>query len=124
MWTEKYRPGNLKELIGQELAFRRLEDFVKNFKRQEKKAALLYSHSGSGKNSLVYAVAKELGYELIEFNASQLRDKDKIKSMLGPATQQHSLFGKGNIIFIDEADAFTGIDRGGLAAIMTLIDKT
>lgn len=124
MWTEKYRPKTLKELAGQELAYRRLEDFIKNFSRQEKNAALLYSSSGSGKNSLVYVLAKDLGLEVIEFNASQLRDKEKIKSVLGPATQQQSLFGKGKIIFVDEADAFAGIDRGGLAAIMALLENT
>ncbi|HIH18025.1 MAG TPA: replication factor C large subunit [Nanoarchaeota archaeon] len=124
MWTEKYRPKNLKELAGQELAYRRLEDFVKNFSKQDKLAALLYSSSGSGKNSLVYVLAKELGLEVLEFNASQLRDKEKIKGILAPATQQQSLFGKGKIIFVDEADAFTGIDRGGLATIMALCEKT
>ena len=114
----------MKELAGQELVYRKLEDFVKNFSKQEKKAALLYAPSGSGKNSLVYVLGRELGLEVIEFNASQLRDKEKIKGILAPATQQHSLFGKGKIIFVDEADAFSGIDRGGLATILLLLENT
>ena len=124
MWTEKYRPKGLKELAGQELVYRKLEDFVKNFSRQDKKAALLYAPSGTGKNSLVYLLARDLGLEVLEFNASQLRDKEKIKGILAPATQQHSLFGKGKIIFVDEADAFAGIDRGGLASILLLLENS
>lgn len=124
MWAEKYRPKSLGEVIAQELAVKLLEDFIRNFKNQEKKAALIYSPSGTGKNSIVYTIAKEVDYGVIEFNASKLRDKEGIKSLLAPATQQQSLFGKGNIIFIDEADAFTGLDRGGLAAIISLIEGT
>lgn len=124
MWAEKYRPETLREVVAQELAAKLLEEFIKDFKKQDRKAVLIYSPCGTGKNSLVYTLAKELDCEIIEFNASKLRDKDSIKTILKPATQQHSLFGKGNIIFIDEADAFTGLDRGGLAAVISLLEET
>ncbi|OYT40975.1 hypothetical protein B6U80_02190 [Candidatus Pacearchaeota archaeon ex4484_26] len=124
MWAEKYRPKSEKELEGQELAVLALKNFLKNFKKQDKKAVLVYGPSGCGKNSLVNALAKELNYDVIEFNASQLRDAKEIKEILKPATQQQSLFGKGSIIFIDEAEAFTWLDRGGLSAMVSLLTET
>jgi len=124
MWAEKYRPETLKEVVAQELAGKLLLDFVVNFKKQDKKAAIIYSAVGTGKNSLVYALAKELDYEIVEFNASKLRDKESIKGLLSPASQQQNLFGKGTIIFVDEAESFTWLDRGGLSAIIPLLEKT
>ncbi|MBU2496520.1 MAG: AAA family ATPase, partial [Nanoarchaeota archaeon] len=129
MWAEKHRPKCIKEIQGQELAFLKLNDFIKNFNTKRntktgKNAVLLYGPSGTGKNSLIYIVAKELDYDVIEFNASKLRDSKIIKGILKPATQQKSLFGKGSIIFIDEAEAFTWFDRGGLSAIISLIEET
>lgn len=124
MWAEYYRPCTSRELVGQELALANLKAFVKSFKSESKRAVLIYGPSGCGKNSLVKIVAAELGYDVLEFNASQFRDAHIIKEILKPATQQQSLFGKGNIILIDEAESFTKLDRGGLAGIIALLQET
>lgn len=124
MWAEKYRPNSTREIVGQEIALAMLKKFVVNFEKQSKKAVLLYGPPGVGKNSLVYVLAKELGYNVVEFNASHFRDSSKIKEVLKPVLQQRSLFSKGNIIFIDEAEAFSYLDRGGLNAIIKLINES
>ncbi|MDP3766285.1 MAG: replication factor C large subunit, partial [Nanoarchaeota archaeon] len=124
-FTIKYQPKKTSEIIGQDEALRKLRDFVVNFKRQKKKAALLYGPSGVGKTISAHALASELNLEILEVNASDIRNAEQIKSLVGAAAGQQSLFFRGKIILLDEVDGLSGHeDRGGLQAITDLIEKT
>jgi len=46
------------------------------------------------------------------------------EEVLRPSVEQRSLFKKGKIILMDEADGITGSDRGGLPELIALIAKT
>lgn len=122
-WTEKYRPKDSEGVLGQNLALDKVKLFLKMFPKN--KAVILHGPPGTGKTSLAYALASEKDLEVIELNASDFRNKEKIESIVGPAAQQMSLFGNGKIILIDEVDGISAMkDRGGLAELLTLIDKT
>lgn len=125
LWTEKYKPTTLKEMGAQLSAVNSLHRFVANYGRQKKRAALIVGPTGSGKSCAVYALANELGYEIVEINASDLRNKDAIGRIVGGAVQQRSLFHKGKIVLVDEIDGLAGNqDRGGIGALSEFIDKT
>ncbi|MEK0337652.1 MAG: AAA family ATPase, partial [Nitrosopumilus sp.] len=124
-FTIKYQPKKTNEIIGQDTAIKNLKNFVVNFKRQKKNAALLYGPSGVGKTISVHALANELNLEILEVNASDLRNAEQINSLVGSAVAQMSLFSKGKIILVDEIDGLSGMkDRGGLLAITKLIEKS
>ena len=124
-FTIKYQPRKTNEIIGQDTAIRKLKDFVINFKKQRKNAALIYGPSGVGKTISVHALANDLDLEILEVNASDVRNADQINSMIGSAVSQMSLFSKGKIILVDEVDGLSGMkDRGGLLAIIKLIEKS
>jgi len=124
-WTEQYRPRDLREVYGQDDAVAKLRSFVAYFERQRKKAALLYGPSGSGKTALAYAFALELGYEIVDLNASDFRNKEQVNRIIGQAIKQQSLFARGKLILIDEIDGLSGTkDRGGVAALLKLIGTT
>jgi len=72
-WTIKYRPKKISDVVDQEQAKQRILEWLKKWPNVEKRALLLYGPPGVGKSSLVEAVANELGYELIELNASDSR---------------------------------------------------
>jgi replication factor C large subunit len=119
-WTRKYLPKQLSDIEGHANALQELKKFVTDFKKG--KALLLYGSSGGGKTSSVYALAYDLGYEIVEINASDTRNAASIDSLLGNATKQASLFAKSKLILVDEIDGITGReDRGGAQSIVKLI---
>ncbi len=122
--TIKYAPKNSQQIFGQQLPLSQLKDFILNHKKQKHKAALIYGPIGIGKTSSVYALAKELNYDLLELNSSDLRDEESMKSFLGAALGQQSLFFTPKIILIDEIDNISGReDRGCIPALVQAIEK-
>jgi replication factor C large subunit len=102
-----------------------LEKFVRNFAKQKKKAMLLYGPSGTGKSCSVHALAKDLNWEIIEVNASDVRNEEQINEKLGNALKQRSLFYSSKLILVDEIDGVSGTDdRGGVPALVDLIVKS
>jgi len=120
--TEKYRARTFSEIKGQDLAISETINFYKKFPMQ--KALILNGPVGTGKTCLALALANEFNLELFELNASDLRNRIKLEEILKPSTQQQSLFKKGKLILMDEADGITANDRGGLPELIALIEKT
>ncbi|MDD4563628.1 MAG: replication factor C large subunit [Candidatus Nanoarchaeia archaeon] len=122
-WTEKYRARFFSDIKGQDIAIQKTKDFLKNFPK--KKSLILHGPCGIGKTSLVHATSNETDSELLELNASDLRDKKKIAEIIGNSVQQKSLFKKSKIILIDEVDGIsTTKDKGGLTELLGLIEKS
>ncbi len=121
-WCEKYRAHCFNDIRGQELAIDKIKSFLRNF--PAKKAVIIHGAPGTGKTSLAYAIAAEHDSEILELNASDLRNKEKIFQIIGPASQQRSLFKKSKIILIDEVDGISIKDRGGLTELLALIEKS
>jgi len=119
---EKYRAKSFSEIKGQDLVIQEVINFYKKF--PIKKALILNGPPGTGKTCLALALANEFNLELFELNASDLRNRIKLEEILKPSTQQQSLFKKGKLILMDEADGITASDRGGLPELLALIDKT
>jgi len=123
--THKYAPKTSKEIFGQDENLIKLRNFIINFRSEKKNSALIYGPSGTGKTCSLYAIANELGLEIIEVNASDFRNSDQINQKVGNAIKQQSLFSKGKIILVDEVDGLSGHqDRGGIQAITKLIEDS
>ncbi|MDD5650876.1 MAG: replication factor C large subunit [Candidatus Nanoarchaeia archaeon] len=116
--VDKYKPKSVKEILGHDLA-------IAQIKENLKKPILLHGSPGTGKTSVVHALASDLSYEIIEVNASDFRTKDDIDNIVGNSIKQQSLFKKGKIILVDELDGISGReDRGGLQALLILIQES
>ncbi len=119
-WTERFRPKLPNAIIGNREQVNSLKKFI-----LEKKPTLIHGPAGTGKTSSVYALANELDYELLEINASDQRNKDKIIEIIGSSAKQMSLFNKGKIILIDEVDGMAGNeDRGGISTLISLLNES
>lgn len=121
LWAYKYKP----ELEQIPHDTKQLYDFATNYAKQKKKALLLHGPTGTGKTAAVHALAKRLGFELIEVNASDHRNAEEINLKVGNAIKQYSLFSAGKIILVDELDGIAGTeDRGGVSALAALIAES
>ncbi len=125
LFTHKYTPKNSHQVFGQDKAIAELRDFIVNYKNKKYKAALLHGPIGNGKTSSVYALARELDYDLLEINSSDLRNEASMKEFLGSSLGQYSLFFRPKIILVDEIDNISGRDdRGCLPALLKEISRS
>ncbi|KRX07665.1 P-loop containing nucleoside triphosphate hydrolase [Pseudocohnilembus persalinus] len=162
LWTTYHAPKNIDECVGNKDKIKKLliwlrdwEDVVikKTMKKEvptanfwaaggggfptvsnpNKPAALISGPPGIGKTTCVRIIAKQLGYELIETNASDIRNKNGVKGMLGDLISNQTIgFGiyktiknsPKTLILMDEVDGMSGGDRGGNQELMKLIDTT
>lgn len=124
-WAEKYRPEKFSEIIGQFEAVEKVKSFITNFPKTNKKALIFHGPPGTGKTALAHVAAKETNSEIFELNASDFRNKNKLKEILRPALEQKSLTSEKKIILVDEVDGVsTYSDWGGITELIRLIEQT
>ena len=122
MWSEKYRPKNLLDLIGNEEAKVSIVEWFGKWVKGTK-PVLLVGPPGTGKTTLATLCAKQFGYDLIGLNASDMRNKQRIQEILAPILGNSSLLGKA-MIFVDEVDGIHGrSDYGGVEALVDILKE-
>lgn len=126
LWTDKYRPQTLDEVVGNNKEKKIILDWVDNWKKgNPQQPLLLVGPPGIGKTTLALVIAKEFS-EYIELNASDKRSQDVIKNTIGESSSTRSLFGdEYKLIIMDEVDGIHGTnDRGGVRAIGEIIKNS
>ncbi|MEM2553224.1 MAG: AAA family ATPase, partial [Sulfolobales archaeon] len=100
-WIFKYRPRTLSDYIDQDEAKNKLIEWIKRFPNTEYKAVLLYGPPGTGKTTLVECLARDLGYEVVEMNASDFRRMQDIERIAIASADKAGLFGRRRLILLD-----------------------
>ncbi len=133
-WVEKYRPKRLADLVGNTEVINEMRKWARNWERGiREKPLILVGKPGCGKSSAAMALVKEMGWGVIELNASDVRNESQIRriAMMGAINETFtdtgeyisSKHGGRKLIIFDEADnLYEGKDdRGGKKAIVETI---
>jgi len=126
-WTVKHQPKSLAEVVGNKRVTAYLKEWLESWENTvpKQKAAFLHGPPGVGKTVTVEALARDLGMELIEKNASDYRTEEKVRRFAGLASQYGSFSGKRRVILFDEMDGIYGtVDRGAIPALTQIIKET
>ncbi|MEM4554294.1 MAG: replication factor C large subunit [Candidatus Anstonellaceae archaeon] len=120
-----HKPSKLSEIIGNSSAVAQVRQWAEGWQSgKPQKPLLIWGPPGTGKTAIAYAVANEFGWELFEFNSSDLRDEETVNHILKNASQSGSLFSSFRLLLIDDVDALSGTnDRGGAGAISSLLSE-
>ena len=122
MWSEKYRPHIISDMIGNEESRASIIDWFTKWKKGTK-PLLLVGPPGIGKTTIAYLVAKQFGYDMIGLNASDVRSKSRINEILMPVLANVSVMGIP-MIFVDEVDGIHGrSDFGGASALVDILKE-
>ncbi|PSG98886.1 MAG: replication factor C small subunit [Nanohaloarchaea archaeon SW_7_43_1] len=109
VWTEKYRPDTLNEVVGQEKIVDRLTSFVE----EDSIPHLMFAGpAGTGKTTSAMSLAKDLygdswRQNFMETNASDERGINVVRERIKDFARTKPVNADYKIIFLDEADALT-----------------
>lgn len=104
LWTEKYRPKELEDIVGHEQIIEELKRYVLEGSLPH---LLFYGEqAGTGKTSTAIALKNELNWDMTKLNGSDERRLTDFRGKIKKALRHRSLKGK-KIVFIDEAGELT-----------------
>lgn len=120
--SERHRPRRLEEMVGNTAALRQLRAWANQWGPERPpprfRAALLEGPPGVGKTTAAAAIAREMGWSLVEMNASEARNREAIEQVAGRAALTQTIgdreefvparAGGRTLILLDEADCLSG----------------
>ncbi len=117
--SERWRPTHLDQVVGNPRARAELrawgESWAVASQAPARRAAVLSGPAGVGKTTAAIALANDLGWTVVEMNASDARNESAIEQVAGRASISHTLGASAHpdrparaLILLDEADCLTG----------------
>ena len=121
LWTEKYRPSNINQIVGQEHF---VMDALSWIEEKNMPNVLLYGNPGNGKTTAGIVLAKELLGDnfkdnYVEVNASDDRRLETVRTMIKNIAQSGTIGDAPfRMMLLDEMDGMTTDAQNALKRIM------
>lgn len=114
VWTEKYRPINIEDVI--------LSEEEKNFFTSLKEIPnnlLLVGNPGIGKSTVAKILAKKFApHSYMYINASEQGNIDTVRTLISEFISVSSIDGNGKVVILDEADGVSLAAQQALRSVM------
>jgi len=123
---------NINNLLNREEEINKMKDILRNFELNKhnlatKKGIYIYGEPGSGKSNFVINVLKELDYDVIKYDAGDIRNKSIIDTITKHNMSDKNIMSlfhkkiKRIAIVMDEIDGMNNGDKGGINALIKII---
>ena len=151
LWVDRYAPDAISAVCGNKAQVEGLQRWLRNWPKAARsgfkhagadgkgifRAALLNGPPGVGKTTAAHLIAKIEGYDVVESNASETRNKKLLETSMRGVLDTTSLLGyfagdgkkvdagKRKLLYImDEVDGMSAGDRGGVGALAAVAKKS
>lgn len=123
---------NLNNLLGREEEVSKMKDILTNFEQTKhnlttKKGIYIYGDPGTGKTTFVTNILKEFGYDIIKYDAGDIRNKSIIDTITKHNMSDKNVMSmfhkkvKRIAIIMDEIDGMNNGDKGGINSLIKII---
>lgn len=129
-WSEKYRPTTLDDLLMNTESKNIIKSWIKDFKDKKKKCKnclFLHGSPGLGKTTIANVILKHYDYDVIELNASEVRNQKLLKERLNKINSNVNIIDcmcmkkKHMGIIFDEIDGVSSGEKSGISEISNII---
>jgi hypothetical protein len=123
---------NINNLLNREEEFMKIKEILTNFELTKndlttKKGIYVYGEPGSGKSTFVVNALKELNYDIIKYDAGDIRNKTIIDTITKHNMSDKNIMSlfhkkvKKIAIIMDEIDGMNNGDKGGINSLIKII---
>jgi len=123
---------NINQILNREDKANSIKDILNNFELNKhdllvKKGIYIYGEPGSGKTTFITKILNELNYDIINFDAGDIRNKSVIDDITKNNMSDKNIMSLFNkkvkkiAIIMDEIDGMNNGDKGGINTLIKLI---
>ena len=123
---------NINKILDREPLINKIKNFLINFEKNkynlaQKRGMYVYGNPGSGKSTLIKNILKELNYDVITYDAGDIRNKSVIETITNKTMGVNNIISSFNkkhhpiAIIMDEIDGMNSGDKGGINTLIKLI---
>lgn len=122
----------MNEILGRNELKEKIKDILLNFEKNKhnlltKRGIYIYGNPGSGKTYFIKSILKELDYDMISYDAGDIRNKSIIETITKHNMSDKNVLSmfygetKKIVIVMDEIDGMNSGDKGGINSLIKLI---
>ena len=123
---------NINKLLNREDKVKYIKDILTSFEANKnnllfKKGIYVYGEPGSGKSTFITNILKELNYDIIKYDAGDIRNKSVIDEITKHNMSDKNIMSIFNnkikkiAVIMDEIDGMNNGDKGGINTLIKLI---
>jgi len=123
---------NINKLLGRESDSLKMKDILLNFEKTKsdlgtKRGIYIYGEPGTGKTQFALNILKELNYDVVKYDAGDIRNKSIMESITNHNMSDKNIMSmfykkiKKIAIVMDEIDGMNSGDKGGINSLIKII---